>query len=194
MKTPAVFSNPLPYISRLASRHTDTIDLVVLHCTELPDLPAARLYGERIHYTESGTGNSGHFYIGRDGTIEQWVPADRVAHHVRHFNGRSIGIELVNLGRYPAWFDSARQEMSEAYTTQQLSSLVGLLAGLKTDLLSLQWIAGHEDLDNTLVAASDKPELLVRRKRDPGPRFPWEDILGQIPLKRFDPGLDFFTD
>ena len=50
-----------------------SIDLVVLHCTELPDLDTARDYGERIQYPQSGTGNSGHFYIDRDGTIHQYL-------------------------------------------------------------------------------------------------------------------------
>jgi N-acetylmuramoyl-L-alanine amidase len=186
LNAPAVFSNPLPYISSLSPRLCSSIDLVVLHCTELPDLATARTYGQRIYYPESGTGNSGHFYIGRDGRIEQWVPTDRVAHHVRNFNERSIGIELVNIGRYPNWFDSRNQKMSEPYIPQQLSSLITLLSGLKNDLSNLQWITGHEDLDASFVAATDKPGQMVRRKRDPGPCFPWPEILEQVPLKRFD--------
>ena len=95
--------NLLPYAHRLVSRPTDSIDLVVIHCTELPDLATAREYGQYIHYPDSGTGNSGHFYIERNGNVEQWVPLDRVAHHVRNYNERSIGIELVNTGRFPDW-------------------------------------------------------------------------------------------
>ena len=82
------------------------ISLVVIHCTELPDLPMARSYAERIHYPTSATGNCGHFYVDRDGAVEQWVPLDRTAHHVRGFNRQSVGIELVNSGRYPDWLDS----------------------------------------------------------------------------------------
>src|SRR5688572_21655062 len=47
---------PLPYESRLQARPRTQIDLVVIHCTELPDLATAREYGERTHYAESGTG------------------------------------------------------------------------------------------------------------------------------------------
>jgi len=187
LNSPAIVSSPVLYTPRLSLRRLKDIDLVVLHCTELPDLATARIYGERIHYPESGTGNCGHFYIDRDGRIEQWVSADRVAHHVRNFNGRSIGIELVNIGRYPDWFDSGNQEMSEPYTPQQISSLIALLSALKQDLTHLQWVAGHEDLDETLVSASDQPELLVRRKRDPGPCFPWESVTGQTALIRYRP-------
>ncbi|MGB5810493.1 MAG: N-acetylmuramoyl-L-alanine amidase, partial [Polyangiales bacterium] len=88
-------SRPLPYEENLDTRAADSIDLVVIHCTELPDLAAAREMGEQIRYPQSGTGNSGHFYIDRDGTIEQWVGPLRIAHHVRGFNDRSLGIELV---------------------------------------------------------------------------------------------------
>ena len=56
---------PLPYVAALATRPVESIDLVVIHCTELPDLAMARQFGESIHYQASRTGNSGHFYIDR---------------------------------------------------------------------------------------------------------------------------------
>ena len=43
----------LPYVPRLDKRPLDRIDLVVVHCTELPDIATAREYGERIHHEES---------------------------------------------------------------------------------------------------------------------------------------------
>ena len=174
----------LPYAHRLQTRALDTIDLVVIHCTELPDLGAARKYGERIHYHASGTGNSGHYYIDRDGTSERWMPDHRVAHHVRGFNERSIGVELVNLGRYPNWLDSRHQQMTESYPDAQINSLCQLLKHLGRRLPRLQYIAGHEDLDKGLVAASDNPAVEVRRKRDPGVMFPWEAVLSTCALER----------
>ena len=42
--TPQVFA--LPYESRLEQRPLSQVDLVVIHCTELPDLATAREYGE----------------------------------------------------------------------------------------------------------------------------------------------------
>lgn len=179
-----IHAAPLPYQERLASRATDTIDLVVIHCTELPDLAAARGYGERVLYPESGTGNSGHFYLDRDGAIHQYVDVARVAHHVRGRNEHSIGIELVNTGRYPHWLDSRHQAMDELYPRQQVGALVALLGRLTETVPSLRWIAGHEDLDTERVAASDDPSLQVPRKRDPGPRFPWPDVMAAVPLQR----------
>jgi N-acetylmuramoyl-L-alanine amidase len=178
---------PLPYESRLALRPPAQIDLIVLHCTELPDLQTARAYGERVHYAESGTGNSGHYYIDRDGTIHQWVARDRVAHHTRGYNERSIGIELVNTGRFPKWLDAGHQAMDEAYPPAQIESLIGLLTLLETAVPSLRSIAGHEDLDTTEVPASDDPTVLVRRKRDPGPLFPWDDVMRATSLVRLLP-------
>ena len=174
---------PLPYANLLAERALDTIDTVVIHCTELPDLAAAREYGERILYN-SGTGNSGHYYIDRDGSTFEYVPVERIAHHTRGWNARSIGIELVNSGRFPHWLDSRHQTMAEPYPDAQVAALVALLHELQARLPSLVIIAGHEDLDLEEVEASDDPALRARRKRDPGPLFPWDEMLAAVPLHR----------
>lgn len=174
---------PLPYIDRLGQRGLEAIDLVVIHCTELPDLLTAREFGERVLH-QDGTGNSGHYYIDRDGCVFQYVPDERVAHHTRGYNERSIGIELVNRGRYPDWFDSRRQAMSDPYPGEQVDALLALLAALRERLPNLARIAGHEDLDTGTVAASDDPALQVRRKLDPGPMFPWPRVMAACGLQR----------
>ena len=180
-------AHPLPYVDLLAERAPDTIDTVVIHCTELPDLASARAYGERALYG-SGTGNSGHYYIDRDGSTFEYVPVERIAHHTRGWNARSIGIELVNSGRHPHWLDSRHQAMTERYPDAQLAALLALLHGLQGRLPSLVMIAGHEDLDLEQVEASDDPALRVRRKRDPGPLFPWDALLAALPLHRIRAG------
>ena len=185
MPAPPIRRHLLPYADALAARESAAIDTVVIHCTELPDLATAREYGERILYPASGTGNSGHYYIDRDGGIVEYVTPQRVAHHTRGWNPRSIGIELVNIGRFPDWLDSRRQAMDEPYTEAQVESLVALLADLQARILSLVQIAGHEDLDLDEVEASDDPAVKVRRKRDPGPLFPWNEVLQAVPLQRF---------
>lgn len=175
---------PLPYESRLAQRALDQVTLVVIHCTELPDLRTSRSYGEAVHYADSQTGNSGHYYIDRDGAVELWVRPRFTAHHVRGHNQRSIGIELVNLGRFPDWLHSARQQMTEAYPDRQIHSLRRLLAMLQGEIPTLRHIAGHEDLDREEVPASDDPSRIVRRKRDPGLLFPWDTVLEGLQLQR----------
>ncbi len=174
---------PLPYEARLQARALETIELVVIHCTELPDLEMARSYGERVLY-DSGAGNSGHYYIDRDGRTDQYVALQRIAHHVRGHNADSVGIELVNRGRYPHWLDSRHQAMTEPYPEPQLQALLALLHELQRQLPSLRRIAGHEDLDTALEVASDDPAWRVRRKLDPGPLFPWARIEAAVALER----------
>jgi N-acetylmuramoyl-L-alanine amidase len=182
--------DPLPYEDALQARALADIDLVVVHCTELPDLATAREYGERVLYPDgerSGTGNSGHFYIDRDGSVHRWVTPARIAHHVRGHNPRSVGIELVNAGRFPHWLDSRQQAMHEPYPDAQIDALIELLRHLQSELPSLALVAGHEDLDTDEVDASDDPARKVRRKRDPGPLFPWERVLAAVTLRRLQP-------
>lgn len=180
---PAWHIAPLAYVEKLEARPVSAIELVVIHCTELPDLAEARVAGERVLYA-SGTGNSGHFYIDRDGQVHVWVPLDRVAHHVRGHNARSVGIELVNRGRYPDWLASGSQRMGQPYTAEQIAALRALLRELRVRLPNLREIAGHEDLDTEQVAASDDPGQRVFRKRDPGPLFPWDAVLQGLDLQR----------
>lgn len=180
--------DPLPYEALLERRELASIDLLVIHCTETPDLASARRFGETVLY-DSGTGNSGHYYIDRDGSLHEWVSPDRVAHHVRGYNPRSIGIELVNRGRYPDWLHAEHQAMEEPYTRAQIDTLGTLVTHLQAILPALGLIAGHEDLDTTRVAASDDPTREVARKRDPGPQFPWDVVLQGSRLERLQPAV-----
>ncbi len=175
---------PLSYEERLDERPARAIDLVVIHCTELPDLATAREYGERIRHAGTRTGNSGHYYIDRDGSTFRFVADTRVAHHTFEYNLRSIGIELVNLGRYPDWTDSRHQDFSEPYTQAQIDALLALLRRLRSDLPGLRWIAGHDALDQRREAASDDPRVMLRRRLDPGPKFPWDTVVAASGLER----------
>jgi N-acetylmuramoyl-L-alanine amidase len=175
---------PLPYEERLAARPSSAIDLVVIHCTELPDMAMAREFGERIHYAGTQTGNSGHYYIDLAGKVYRFVADTRVANHTYSYNPRSIGIELVNIGRYPDWGDSRHQTFTVPYTVEQIASLRALLAQLRNDHANLRWIAGHEDLDRRLEPAKDDPSILLRRRQDPGPLFPWNEVVPSSGLER----------
>ena len=180
---PVIHAAPLPYEHLLAPRELAAVELAVIHCTELPTLAMAREYGERVLY-DSGTGNSGHYYIDRDGSMYQYVALDRCAHHVRGGNERSVGIELVNTGRYPDWLDSRHQAMNEPYPPAQIDALIALMRWLPQALPSLRRIAGHEELDTEQVPASDDAALRVARKRDPGPLFPWNEVMAAVTLRR----------
>jgi N-acetylmuramoyl-L-alanine amidase len=180
---------PLAYEARLEPRALSAIDLVVIHCTELPDMTMAREFGERVRYAATGTGNSGHYYIDTDGSVHRFVAAARVANHTHGYNSRSIGIELSNLGRYPHWGDSRHQQFTTPYTRAQIDALLALLRKLRNELPNLKYIAGHEDLDTRLEPASDDPAVMLRRRQDPGPLFPWDEIVPASGLERFHPKL-----
>ncbi len=184
---PAIEDWPIAYAQRLEARDPATVDLVVIHCTELPDMAMAREFGERIHHEATRTGNCGHYYVDRDGRVFRFVDDTRVANHTRGYNARSIGIELVNLGRYPRWADSRHQAFTEPYARAQLLALDALIAHLRRALPGLRWIAGHEDLDRRLEPASDDPDVLLPRRRDPGPLFPWDESLPGYGLARLQP-------
>ncbi len=187
-----VHEQPLPYVSQLPLRAVTLIRRVVIHCTELPDLSTARTYGERAHY-DDGTGHSGHYYINRDGNCYCYVPGTRIAYHARGYNTDSIGVELVNRGRYPNWFDSRQQRMTEPYTNVQIASLCAWLQQWREEFPELRYISGHEDLDTERVQASDDPSQQVLRKCDPGALFPWDTVLASCQLERFprgEPNID----
>jgi N-acetylmuramoyl-L-alanine amidase len=180
---PAIHDQPLPYVDLLPERDARAVELVVIHCTELPDMATAREYGERPMHA-NGSGNSGHYYVDRDGSIVRYVPGMRVANHVRGHNPNSIGIELVNLGRYPNWWDSRHQQMTEAYPAVQIDALRALLAQLRREFPNLKQIAGHEDLDTAMMPASNDASLEIRRKLDPGRMFPWPTVMTDSALER----------
>ena len=79
----------LSYNSKLDFRDKTDIQLIIIHCTELPDIEMARTYAEKIHY-ESATGNSGHYYIAKSGSTYQWVENTRIAHHVKDHNQNQL--------------------------------------------------------------------------------------------------------
>lgn len=182
-----IHEHPLPYEERLAERPSAAIDLVVMHCTELPDLAMARRYGEVVHYPATQTGNSGHYYIDRDGAVHRYVADTRVANHTRGYNPRSIGIEMINLGRYPEWRDSRHQAFTEPYTAAQIDALLALLRQLKAEHPTLRRIAAHADLDRRLEPASDDASILLPRRVDPGPLFPWDVVVEGSGLDRLIP-------
>lgn len=193
-RVPQAFSMPgqelkivqqlLAYNDALDGRRLADIDLVVIHCTELPGLDLSREFGEQIVHEQTGTGNSGHFYIDQQGDIYQWIELERVAHHVRGMNRRSVGVELVNAGRYPDWFRSDQQTLTDPYPDAQIDALKALLIKLESMIPSLAWIAGHEELDTGLIPAEDDPGKLIRRKVDPGPLFPWPAVMAGLSLSR----------
>jgi N-acetylmuramoyl-L-alanine amidase len=143
-------------------------------------------------FTQSQAQASAHLVIGRDGSIVQMVPFDRVAWHAGQsrwhglvgLNRFSIGIELDNAGalskqggKWKAWFggEYGEEDVVEAvhqhetvvrgwhaFTAKQIEVATAVAATLVTHY-QLRDIIGHDD-------------VAPGRKVDPGPAFPMESF------------------
>lgn len=184
----------LPYHHSLEQRDPAEINLIVIHSTELLDMAEARAYGERILYPESNTGAAGHYYVDRQGKITRYVEDGRIANHVKGHNKKSIGIEVVNRGRYPNSYYSRNQKVSEEFPEAQIIALGKLINHLKKKYPNIKALSGHVDLDRRLVPASNASHVQVRRKRDPGPLFPWQKIMTLTGLERIRPHKEIDTE
>ena len=91
----------------------------------------------------------------------------------------------MNTGRYPDWFHTGHQAMTEPYPDLQIEALVALIKYLQTQPGGLEKVAGHEDLDTGMIASQDSLDTVIRRKLDPGPMFPWPVLMDNISLRRF---------
>ncbi len=129
---------------------------------------------------------SAHVVIGRDGSITQLVPFDRVAWHagasswegLEGLNNYSLGIELDNAGRltrqgehWRAWFGGTYDdsEVIQAvhkhetslcgwhdYTPAQIDAALQV-AGLLVDKYALRDVVGHEDIAPSANAIPARP-------------------------------------
>lgn len=139
---------------------------------------------------------SAHVVIGRDGSVTQMVPFDRIAWHagescwagLQGLNNYSIGIELDNAGRlvrrgdrWRAWFGTCYPDADvleavhkneteicgwEDYTPEQIQSTL-TVASLLVAKYDLQDVVGHED-------------IAPNRKCDPGPAFPMANFRARV--------------
>lgn len=134
------------------------VDHLVLHYTEL-DL--AQSLAVLTDATRPGRVSS-HYVLAEDGAVYALVDETRVAWHagrscwrgVSGLNGRSIGIEIVNL-----------HGDRHAYPAVQVDALIALCHGIlrRHPAIEARNVVGHSD-------------IAPRRKIDPGLRFPWRHL------------------
>jgi N-acetylmuramoyl-L-alanine amidase len=74
--------------------------------------------------------------------------------------------------------------VTDPYPGPQIDALAGLLNHLVAQLPGLEGITGHADVDTAMLPAEDDPEVMIRRKIDPGPLFPWAALMDKILLER----------
>ncbi|MDM8557256.1 N-acetylmuramoyl-L-alanine amidase [Candidatus Parabeggiatoa sp. HSG14] len=146
--------------------------------------------------TSSRARASAHIVIGRDGKITQLAPFNIKTWHagksrwkeLKSLNSHSIGIEIDNAGPltkvadgWKTWFNKTldssegieaihklqkRSKGWQIYPEQQLDALMELSELLVTEY-QLEDILGHED-------------IAPKRKQDPGPAFPMEEIKARV--------------
>jgi N-acetylmuramoyl-L-alanine amidase len=139
---------------------------------------------------------SAHIVIGRDGSITQLVPFNRIAYHagvsrwegLEGLSSYSIGFELDNAGRlkrvgntWVSWFGRAYPDDQvfvavhkhnavrygwHTYTEEQIQAALGLGTAL-FDRYDLIDVVGHDD-------------IAPRRKWDPGPAFPMHSFRSRL--------------
>jgi N-acetylmuramoyl-L-alanine amidase len=154
---------------------TQAIDMVVIHSTGGPTCDAmtgkpiwvgAGTLEENIRNIEVNPQLGIHYMIDRDGTLRASVPEDELVHHVFHYSGPSIAVELINDG-----------DGIDPFPEAQLSSLVKLLRDIKQRRgITRDGIKRHSDLDHARLSC----DRTQRRKVDPGTAFPYESILDRV--------------
>ncbi len=165
---------------------------LVIHYTAGPDLDSSVRWLCRKEARASA-----HLCIGRDGSIVQLAPFNRVTWHagisrwngIKGLNRHSIGIELDNAGRlkrqgegeWTSWFgrrypeeevaiDTHKHEVEEAgwHTfTPEQIRATLEVSALLVDHYGLKDVLGHDDIS-------------PGRKSDPGPAFPLESLRARL--------------
>ena len=145
------------------------VDLIVVHSISQPPgeyggQDVQRLFTNQLDWDAHpyfqqirGLQVSAHFFIGRGGTLWQFVDADQRAWHAgqSHYRGRdacnddSIGIELEGLEGH-------------GFERAQYATLTALCQALARRY-PIHYIAGHE-------------HIAPHRKHDPGPGFCWHTL------------------
>ena len=160
---------------RTGKVRTETIDMVVIHSTGGPTCDVmtgkpiwvkAGTLEEDMRDIEANPNLGIHYMIDRDGTLHASVPEDQMVHHVLHYSGHSIAIELINDG-----------DGRDPFPDAQLSSLVKLLRDItQRRSITREGIKRHSDLDHALLSC----DSTQRRKVDPGAAFPFKSILDRV--------------
>jgi len=131
-----------------------TIKYLIIHYTGMKNQSVA------IQRLQSQVAKvSCHYLISKKGKIYQLVKDHNIAWHAGkskwekdiNLNSKSIGIELVNNGE-------------EIFPKNQIRALLKLLTALKKKYnIDPKYVLGHEDIS-------------PKRKKDPGPKFPWTKL------------------
>ncbi|MEM6333476.1 MAG: N-acetylmuramoyl-L-alanine amidase [Planctomycetota bacterium] len=140
-----------------------------------------------MHTTEGGTSGtlawlqnpvsqvSAHYVISPGGTIYEMVDITDKAWHATYYNSRSIGIEMVGFANQPStWNDDNLAALTEllawlyqTYPTVPLEQPTGNAYDYPNDTYNEPGLVAHA-------------QVQPWNKSDPGPYFPWDDVLADV--------------
>ena len=170
----------------------ERLDSIIIHYTS-----GASAASSVKTLTDPARKVSAHLVIGRDNSVTQIVPFDRIAwhagksahHNVTGLNRYSIGIEIDNAGKleksgnaYLSWFGRRydeedvftgvhRNQSQVAYwhrfTEGQIEIVYDICALLLDTYPDIEYILGHA-------------EISPKRKIDPGPAFPLDKLRDRL--------------
>lgn len=122
-----------------------------------------------IDFFENSESVGIHYVIDRQGNVEAGIDENRVAWHAKGNNSNSIGIELVNNG-----------DGQEEYPAEQVEALVNLVKEIRLRHDDIANIVRHSDIDHSTFSCGGLEEA---RKRDPGPKFPFDEFLASVSIQ-----------
>jgi N-acetyl-anhydromuramyl-L-alanine amidase AmpD len=173
------------------TRHTDAIQLFVIHNTGADSVPEAYIGPDINQFIvdstltippENPARGQIHYLMDFNGHVIKFMKDTEIAWHAggkwhdHSSNDISLGMEVVHKEEKESPTQPDRDHVLE-YTRDQYSSLVDFLTRLH-DAYSFDHtqIAGHSDVGTTLAA----PDLLsAGREQDPGQIFRWENLEGR---------------
>ncbi|MEO7403424.1 MAG: peptidoglycan recognition family protein [Burkholderiales bacterium] len=160
---------------RTGGQRGTAIDMIVIHstggpkCDERTNEVVWIRGGElnaNMRFIEAHPTLGIHYMIDRDGTLRKSVPEHQLAHHVKGYSERSISIELVNDG-----------DGKEPFPPAQLDAAIELVRDISQRRGILRTnVKRHSDLDRAVLPCYPNQ----RRKVDPGPAFPYEQVLDAV--------------
>lgn len=109
-----------------------------------------------------------HYVIDRKGKTVKSIPENQVANHAYGHNKTSIGVELVNKG-----------DGKDPFPSVQIDALVKLIKEIRNRWknISVSNVKRHSDVDTRTFDCGGKK---VKKKQDPGNKFPYEGIISRI--------------
>ncbi len=115
--------------------------MIVMHCSATRcdhDYPVQQLYHDHVevnHWRYIGY----HFYIRKDGRVEQTRPLARIGAHAKGYNAHSIGI-CYEGGLNP------QGQPADTRTEAQVAAMRRLVAQLRQQFPTIRQVLGHRDL------------------------------------------------